>query len=126
MSGDEPQISSHTGWSPGASGALLGVQLPRIGLGLGMFGASSVAYFDVVHVLTITNGANVVIGPMPHCSRFTYAAVGHIGIDTQVVPIPIDVVADRIKDALSPKKEVFNKEYELLDPPKKGCVIHDQ
>ena len=126
MSGDEPQISSHTAWSPGASGALLGVQLPRIGLGLGMFGASSVAYFDVVHALTITNGANVVLGPMLHCSRFTYTAVGHIGIETQVVPIPIDVVADHIKAALSPSKEVFKKEYELLDPPKKGCEIHDQ
>jgi hypothetical protein len=119
---DQPTITGHQGWSPGASAVVLGIQLPRLGYGVGLFGVSSMAYFDVVHVLTMTNAPNVAIGLMPPCKRVTYAAVGHVGIDTELLPIPVAAVQNAA-NKLSPKKEVFKVEKELLDPPIKGCGI---
>ena len=107
--------------SPGVSGLVLGVQVPRLGFGFGAVGMSSVAYLDVVHVLTMTNSAAVAV-LAPPCRKVTLSAVGHVGIDTKIVPWPIPYVADKINDALSTKpKEVFKKEKTILDPPIKGC-----
>jgi hypothetical protein len=102
---------------------VLGAQLPRIGFGLSLLGVSSIAYFDVVHVITVTKSADVAIGLVaPPCKRITYNAVGHVGIQTDVLPIPIESV-QKLARKLSPKKEIFNHSREVLDPPIKACQI---
>jgi hypothetical protein len=101
------------------------VQVPRLGFGFGVLGMSSVAYFDVVNVVTMTNSAAVAIGMLtPPCRRVSWNAIGHVGISTKIVPWPIPYVADKINNALSTKpKEVFKHEKVVLDPPIKACEI---
>lgn len=121
--GQDPQISDYKGFSLGVSAVVLGVQIPRLGMGLGVFGVSSVAYMDVVNVITMTNGAAIVTGlGAPPCKRITYNAVGHVGIDTTIVPLPFGA-AEKVGKSLSPKKEIFNRQKELLDPPVKMCEV---
>jgi hypothetical protein len=103
---------------------VLGVQLPRIGFGLGITGvASSVAYFDVVHVLTMTQAGSIGAGLAPRCQRMTYNAIGHVGVQTSVLLIPVAAIQKWASDKLSAKKEVFNTNKEVLDPPVKACQI---
>jgi hypothetical protein len=125
MTGGEPEVKSSQGMSPGVSGLVLGVQVPRLGFGFGAVGMSSVAYLDVVHVLTMTNSAAVAAGMLaPPCRRVSLAATGHVGISTKIVPWPIPYIADKINDALSTKpKEIFKREKVMLDPPIKACEI---
>lgn len=125
MSGEKPQVGAAVANSPGVSGLVLAIQAPRVGLGVGVFGASSVAYSDIVNVVTMTNAAAVSTGIMlmPPCKRTTYTAYGHVGIDTQVMPLPIPFVTDALSKKLSTQKEVFKHTHEVLDPPVKGCEI---
>jgi hypothetical protein len=119
----EPQITNVQGMSPGASAVVLAIQLPRIGLGLGVFGVSSAAYLDVVHAVTLTQAGAVGAGLLPLCKRATYQAVGHVGIETNIVSLPF-VDTSAISNALSTQKhEFFNRMTKLLDPPVKGCDI---
>jgi hypothetical protein len=123
-SGVEPVVAHYEGMSPGVSAVVLGVQLPRIGFGLGITGvASSVAYFDVVHVLTMTQAGSVGAGLAPRCQRMTYNAIGHVGVQTSVLLIPVAAIQQWASDKLSAKKEVFNTHKEVLDPPVKACQI---
>ena len=125
MTGGTPEIKDSAGMSPGVSGLVLGVQVPRLGFGFGVVGMSSVAYFDVVNVVTMTNSAAVAIGMLtPPCRRVSLSSVGHVGISTTIVPWPIPYVADKINNALSTKpKEVFKHEKVMLDPPIKACEV---
>ena len=125
MSGEKPAVGTTVANSPGVSGLVLAIQAPRVGLGVGVFGASSVAYSDIVNVVTMTNAAAVSTGIMltPPCKRTTYTAYGHVGIDTQVMPLPIPFIADVISKKLSTQKEVFQHTHEVLDPPVKGCEV---
>lgn len=125
ISGDEPQISTAEAQSPGVSGLVLAIQAPRVGVGVGVFGASSVAYVDVVNVLTMTNAASVSTGLMltPPCRRTTYSAVGSVGIDTHLMPLPIPFVEDVVTKKLTTRKQVFEQHRELLNPPVKGCEV---
>ena len=120
-SGD-PQITNYQGMSPGVSAVVLAVQLPRVGLGLGVFGVSSVAYMDVVNVITMTQAGVVGAGLIPQCKRMTYNAVGHVGVETNVIPLPI-VDTSSVAGALTTKKEIFNTTTQKLDPPVKACEI---
>jgi hypothetical protein len=125
MTGGTPEVQDFAGMSPGVSGLVLGVQVPRLGFGFGVVGMSSVAYLDVVNVVTMTNSAAAAAGMLaPPCRRVSWTAVGHVGISTNIVPWPIPYVADKINDALSTKpKEIFKHEKVLLDPPIKACEI---
>jgi hypothetical protein len=120
-SGD-PEITNHQGMSPGVSAVVLAVQMPRVGLGLGVFGVSSVAYMDVVNVLTMTQAGAVGAGLLPQCKRMTYNAVGHVGVETNVIPLPF-VDTSSVAGALTTKKEIFNNTKVKLDPAVKGCEI---
>jgi hypothetical protein len=127
MAGTKPAVGQYQAMSPGVSAAVLGIQAPRIGFGMGVMGASSVAYIDVVHVVTITNAAAVAAGLLaPPCKRITYTAYGHVGVDTKLMPLPIPFVGDVI-DTINKKgttrKEVFKRGDEALDPPVKACEV---
>ena len=126
MSGAQPAVTNYQGASLGVSAVMLAAQLPRIGFGLSVTGAAStIAFIDVVHVLTMTQAADA--GAMmltPRCKRITYNAVGHVGVETQVLLLPIPAVQQWATDKLSGKKEVFNQSKEVLDPPVKGCEIN--
>lgn len=125
ISGDEPEVGTAEAQSPGVSGLVLAIQAPRVGVGVGVFGASSVAYVDVVNVVTMTNAASVSTGLMltPPCRRTTYSAVGSVGIDTHVMPLPIPFVEDAVSKKLTTRKQVFEHHREILYPPVKGCEV---
>jgi hypothetical protein len=119
----KPVISLSRGASPGVSAVVLAIQLPRWGFGLGMWGVSSLAYFDIIHVFTMTKSADEAIGlAAPPCLRTTYQAVGDVGIETQAVPIPIESV-QKIAKKLSHKEKIFDVKSEQLEPPIKACEI---
>ena len=119
---EDPQITNHQGNSPGVSAVVLAVQMPRVGLGLGVFGVSSVAYMDVVNVLTMTQAGAIGAGLIPRCQRMSYNAIGHVGVETNIVPLPF-VDTSSVAGALTTKKEIFNTTKVKLDPPVKGCEI---
>lgn len=125
ISGDVPEVGTAEAQSPGVSGLVLAIQAPRVGVGVGVFGASSVAYVDVVNVVTMTNAASVSTGLMltPPCKRTTYSAVGSVGIDTHVMPLPIPFVEDAVSKKLTTRKQVFEHHREILNPPVKGCEV---
>ncbi|HWG77268.1 MAG TPA: hypothetical protein VN660_10820 [Steroidobacteraceae bacterium] len=125
MSGDEPAVSTALANSPGVSGLVLAIEAPRLGLGVGVFGASSVAYSNIVSVVTMVNSAAMSTGIMltPPCSRTTYSTYGSVGVDTQVMPLPIAFVADVVSKKLSTQKQVFEHTHEVLNPPVKGCEV---
>lgn len=125
MSGNEPSVSTAVANSPGVSGLVLAIEAPRLGLGVGVFGSSSVVYSNIVNVVTMVNAAAVSTGIMltPPCKRTTYTTYGSVGVDTHVLPLPIPFVADAISKKLSSQKQVFEHSHEVLDPPVKGCEI---
>jgi len=122
LAGDPPKMTNYTGISPGVSAVVLGVQLPRIGVGLGVFGASSVAYVDFVSVVTFENSAGVAV-LSPTCKHVTYTGTAHIGVQTDVTPLPFAALTDWVNKNMSAKKEVVNVHEDILDPPAKICEI---
>lgn len=124
MSGDVPEVGKSEAMSPGVSGLVLAIQAPRVGVGIGVFGASSVAYVDVVSVITMTNAAAANGAAMlsPLCQRSNYTAVGSVGIDTHIMPVPIPF-ADKLNKKLSTRKQVFEHHREILNPPVKACEV---
>lgn len=123
LAATKPSIGGYEGRSPGASAAMLAVQLPRLGLGVGLLGISSVAYMDVVSVETITLGGSAGAGLIgAPCKRMSFTTVGHVGIETNILPLPVPGL-DKINNALSTKQEVFKVDAAQLDPPIKGCEI---
>jgi hypothetical protein len=76
------------------------VQIPRLGLGIGVFGLAG--FVDHVVVLTLTNGAS--LGQVP-CKRITLDRVVHVGANvTTILPIP---VVETLLRSLAWKKEVW-------------------
>jgi hypothetical protein len=122
MSATEAEFKETEALTPGTSGLVLGLQMPRLGLGIGVFGANAMSYIDAVTVLTITSAAAVAT-LNPVCKRVTLAEVGHVGVDVNLMPIPIPLVANKANDALSQKQEIFHVDKVLTDPPIKMCQI---
>ena len=121
LSGSEPQVQEPTMSSPGVSGSVLAVQIPRLGVGLGVWGAAAVMYVDHVTVVTMTNAASAAT-LNPPCSRVTIDRVAHVGADvTTVMPIPI---VEQILHALSWNKEVWRaKQWKRIRPQTAMCLI---
>ena len=59
LSETEPEVDEPVANSLGASGAVMAVQIPRLGLGMGVFGAAAMGYVDHIIVLTITNAPSL-------------------------------------------------------------------
>jgi hypothetical protein len=121
LTSTEPEFSGGA-MSPGTSGAVVAVQLPRVGVGLGLLGASAVVFIDLVNVLTTTNSA-AVAALNPSCSRINWAQVGHVGVDTRLMPLPIPLVETIGSLTLSPKKEILHHEKTVTDPDIPMCRI---
>jgi hypothetical protein len=119
---DEPaEVEQPTLLSPGVSGTVLAVQIPRLGLGVGVFGVAAVGYVDHIVVLTMTNAAAA--GALnPPCTRVTVDRIAHVGADvTTVMPIPL---VEQLLQALSWNKEVWRaKQWIRVDPDTKMCRI---
>ncbi|MBS0578010.1 MAG: hypothetical protein JSR36_01960 [Proteobacteria bacterium] len=115
------QVEQPTLSSPGVSGTVLAVQIPRLGLGVGVFGIAAVGYVDHVVVLTMTNAAAVAT-LNPPCTRVTVDRIAHVGADvTTVMPIPL---VEQLLHALSWNKEVWRaKQWIRVDPDIKMCRI---
>ena len=124
LSGTEPEVESKTAESPGTSGLVLAVQLPRFGLGVGFLGASGMAYMDLVHVLTMTNSASVAT-LNPPCHRLTFDTIGSVGLDVSVMPIPIPLVQSVASKALSQRKEVWRRSppWKYINPDIAMCRL---
>jgi hypothetical protein len=119
----EPEVGEKTAMSPGTSGAVVAVQLPRIGLGLGLMGTTGMAYMDIVTVLTALNSAAVAT-LNPPCKRFTLDRIMSVGVDVSVVPIPIPLVTSAASKKLSQRKEVWRaKQWKVIEPDAKVCQL---
>jgi hypothetical protein len=119
---DEPaEVEPPTLSSPGVSGTVLAVQIPRMGLGVGSFVAAGVAYVDHVVVVTMTNSAAVAT-LNPPCTRVTVDRIAHVGADvTTLLPIPF---AEQLLKALSWNKEVWRaKQWIRVNPDIPMCRI---
>lgn len=123
LSGSEPEIEDKSAMSPGTSGLVLAIQLPRVGLGLGFLGPSGMAYMDLVNVLTMTNSAAVAT-LNPPCHRYTLDRIGSVGVDVSVMPLPIPLVQTVASAALSQRKEVWRaKQWKFVDPDIAMCRL---
>jgi hypothetical protein len=124
LSSSEPEVGEKTAMSPGTSGLVLAIQMPRFGFGIGFAGASAMAYMDLVHVLTMTNSA-AVAALNPQCHRYTFDTVGSVGIDFAMVPIPFPLIETVARHAISQRKEVWRHtpQWKFIDPDIKMCRL---
>jgi hypothetical protein len=124
LSSSEPEVEDKEAMSPGTSGLVVAIQLPRFGLGIGFMGANAMAYMDLVHVLTITNSA-AVAALNPQCQRFTLDTVGSVGVDVSVMPIPFPLVQTVANHALSQRKEVWRRtpQWKYINPDIAMCRL---
>ncbi len=119
----DPKVEDAVSMSPGVSATVLGIQLPRLGLGLGLFGAAGMVFVDLVNVLTTTNSASVTTMLGPQCTRYTLDTSVHVGVDATIMPIPIPLVESIASSVLSQKKEVGHHTWKRVNPPIKMCEI---
>jgi hypothetical protein len=124
LSSSEPEVGEKIAMSPGTSGLVLAVQMPRFGLGVGFLGAQGMVYMDLVHVLTMTNSAAVAT-LNPPCHRYTFDSVGSVGVDFSMVPIPFPLLETVARHAMSQRKEVWRRtpQWKFIDPDIKMCRL---
>jgi len=123
LSSSKPEVGEKTAMSPGTSGLVLAVQLPRFGLGIGFLGSHAMAYMDLVHVLTMTNSASVA-ALNPQCHRYTLDTIGSVGVDVAVVPIPFPLVQFVANHSLSQRKEVWRApQWKFIEPDIAMCRL---
>jgi len=114
--------------SIGVSAILVAVQAPRVGLGLGIFGASSVAYIDVVATATITSGG--ALGLVP-CKQYQLVGTVSGGIDTKIafdipgltdfLTNPLNEQLKKASQAASIRQKIFEKEWYRVEPDAPIC-----
>ncbi|MEO8308494.1 MAG: hypothetical protein ABI616_10710 [Pseudomonadota bacterium] len=125
-----PQVLEAFGNSIGVSAILIAVQAPRLGLGLGLFSASSVGYIDLVSTFTITSGGDL---GMFHCRNHQLVSTVNAGIDTQIaLPLdgwakmlgkPLNSTFEEISKAASVRQQVYKKEWYRNEPAIKACEL---
>jgi hypothetical protein len=122
LTGEAPTVEEAEAMSPGVSGAVLAVQIPRLGFGPGLVSFAAVMGFvDHVVVVTMTNGAAVAV-LNPTCKRQTIDRVAHAGADlTVMLPIPI---LQALLPGYTWKREVWRaKQLERVSPDIPMCHI---
>jgi hypothetical protein len=125
-----PQVLQSLGSSIGVSAVLIAIQAPRVGLGLDLFAASSVAYIDLVSTATITSAGT--LGMFP-CRNSQLVSTINAGVDTQVsldlpgiaklLGQPLNDQFKKAGDAASMRETVFRKEWYRNEPDIKACQL---
>lgn len=125
-----PQMLKSLGSSVGVSAVLVAIQAPRVGLGLNLFAASSVAYIDLVTTATITSAGK--LGMFP-CRNFQLVSTVNAGVDTQVsldlpgiaklLGQPLNDQLKKASDMASTRETVFRKEMYRNEPDIKACQL---
>ena len=110
------QLGTKSAISPGVSGFVVAVQVPKIGLGVGFVTANIMSYVDQVSVVSIVNTAAV--GSVVQCARYTISTTVHTGVAANFNPLPIKVPG--VKKEYS--KEIFTKDTTVAVPPTKACI----
>jgi hypothetical protein len=106
------------------------MQAPRVGLGLDLFAASSVAYIDLVTTATITSAGT--LGMFP-CRNSQLVSTVNAGVDTQVsldlpgiaklLGQPLNDQLKKAGDMASTRETVFRKEWYRNEPDIKACQL---
>ena len=125
-----PQVLQSLGSSIGVSAVLISMQAPRVGLGLNLFAASSVAYIDLVSTATITSAGR--LGMFP-CRNSQLVSTINAGVDTQIsldltgiaklLGQPLNDQLKKAGDAASMRETVFRKEWYRNEPDIKACQL---
>jgi hypothetical protein len=125
-----PEVVESLGSSIGVSAILIGIQAPRVGFGMGLFGSSSVAYIDLVNSFTITSGGQL---GMFHCKHHQLVSAVNAGIDTEIAyPFegwakilgkPLSSTLEEVSKAASTRQQVFKKEWNRAEPQIISCEL---
>lgn len=125
-----PQALKSLGSSVGVSAVLVAMQAPRVGLGLDLFAASSVAYIDLVSTATITSAGT--LGMFP-CRNSQLVSTINAGVDTQVsldlpgmaalLGKPLNDQLKKAADMASMRETVFRKDWYRNEPDIKACEL---
>jgi hypothetical protein len=99
--------------SIGVSAVLVALQAPRIGLGLGLFGAYTIGYIDMVTATSVTSAGK--LGMFP-CRKWDSYWTMNAGIDAKVAWIGKDFRTD---------PPLLKKEWHKVDPPIKACELKE-
>jgi len=124
----EPNPLKTLASSIGVSAILVAVQAPRIGLGIGVFGASSVVYIDLVSSATITSGGQLGLAP---CRQYQLVASINAGVDTKIafdlpgwanfLNGPLNEKLKEAGNAASLREQIFKKEWYRVEPDIPVC-----
>ena len=125
-----PQALQSLGSSIGVSAVLVAMQAPRVGLGLNLFAASSIAYIDLVSTATITSAGT--LGMFP-CRNSQLVSTINVGVDTQVsldlpgiaklLGKPLNDQLKKAGDLASTRETVFRKDWYRNEPDIKACQL---
>ena len=125
-----PQALQSLGSSIGVSAVLVSMQAPRVGLGLNLFAASSIAYIDLVNTATITSAGT--LGMFP-CRNSQLVSTINVGVDTQVsldlagvaklLGKPLNDQLKKAGDMASTRETVFRKDWYRNEPDIKACQL---
>ena len=124
----EPNPLKTLASSIGVSAILVAIQAPRVGLGIGMFGASSVVYIDLVSSATITSGGQLGLAP---CRQYQLVTSINAGVDTKIafdlpgwasfLNGPLNEKLKEAGKAASLREQIFKKEWYRVDPDIPVC-----
>jgi hypothetical protein len=124
----EPNPLKTLASSIGVSAILVAVQAPRVGLGIGIFGASSVVYIDLVSSATITSGGALGLAP---CRQYQLVTSINAGVDTNIVfdlpgfasflTNPLNEKLKEASKAASLRQQIFKKEWYRVEPDIPVC-----
>jgi hypothetical protein len=125
-----PQALQSLGSSVGVSAVLVSMQAPRVGLGLNLFAASTIAYLDLVNTATITSAGT--LGMFP-CRNSQLVSTVNVGVDTKIslylpgiaklLGKPLNDQLKKAGDMASTRETVFKKEWYRNEPDIKACQL---
>ncbi|MEN9843136.1 MAG: hypothetical protein RLZZ612_965 [Pseudomonadota bacterium] len=111
----EPQLGKKSAISPGVSGFVVAVQVPKVGVGLGFTTANIMSYVDHVSVLSIVNTA--ALASVVQCERYSLSSTVHAGVAANFNPLPIKIPGMKKEY----QKQLFTKDQVISIPPTKAC-----
>jgi hypothetical protein len=108
--------------SIGVSALLVSVQFPRLGFGMGLFNAYSIAFIDFIGTGSVLTSGHV--GIMP-CKRYQIDAGIGAGVATQVlglegIPIVGKLLTDKVNQKLSWRKQPDLWHYQHIETRPEG------